>query len=301
VSVRSLFAIALVLVATRSALAQEPFPGLDAYVSNAVASWNVPGLAVAIVRNDSVVFAKGYGVLNVGSNTKVNEHTMFEIGSSSKAFTATVVAMLVSDGKMRWDERATTYLPSFRLADPVANAEITVRDLLTHRSGVGRAELIWIGADVSRDEVLRRIAHVQPESPFRSRYSYQNVMFLAAGEAAGRAAGSSWDALVKERIFTPLDMTRSVTTSMGLNDPNLAKPHGAVRDSLFVKPYTRIDNVAPAGSILSSVRDMSQWLRFQLADGTYPGRPAPARPRRAPRRRGGAATPRARARRGDAR
>ena len=264
--------VLLVIGATRSVPAQEPFPGLDAYVADAVRAWNVPGLSIAVVRNDSLLFAKGYGVLSVGSSRAVNEHTLFEIGSSSKAFTATVVAMLVSDGKMKWDDRVTTYLPWFRLADPVANAEITVRDLLTHRSGVGRAELIWIGAGVPRDTVLRRIAFVQPESPFRSRYSYQNVMFLAAGEAAGRAAGSSWDALVAERILTPLTMTRSVTTSKGLTDPNVAKPHSAVRDSVFVKPHLNIDNVAPAGSILSSARDMAQWLRFQLGDGVYQGK-----------------------------
>ena len=280
VATRAVLGTLLISSAVRVS-AQEPIPGLDAYVANAVKTWNVPGLSIAVVGNDSVIFAKGYGVLSASSDKAVNENTLFEIGSSSKAFTATVVAMLVSEGKMRWDERATTYLPSFRLNDPVANAEITIRDLLTHRSGVGRAELIWIGSGVGRDEVLRRIAFVKPESPFRSRYSYQNVMFLAAGEAAGKAAGSSWDALVKERIFTPLGMTRSLTSSKGLTDPNAAEPHGSVRDSVFVKPHLPMENIGPAGSILSSARDMAQWLRFQLGDGMYQGKrllePAPFR------------------------
>ena len=183
--------------------AQEPYPGLDAYITKAVQTWKVPGLSVAIVRNDSVIYAKGFGVLKVGSTTPVDAKTLFEIGSSSKAFTATVVAMLVTDGKMRFDDRLTTYLPDFRMYDAVANEGVTLRDALTHRSGIARGELVWLGADISRDEVLHRVRFLKPESPFRSRYSYQNMMFLAAGQAAGKAAGSSWDELIRTRIFAP--------------------------------------------------------------------------------------------------
>ena len=153
-----------------------------------------------------------------GSTTPVNEQTLFEIGSSSKAFTATLAAMLVTDGKMRWDDRLTTYLPDFRMYDPVANAAVTLRDALTHRSGIARGELVWLGANISRDEVLHRVRFLKPESPFRSHYSYQNMMFLAAGQAEGKAAGTTWDDLVRQRIFMPLGMTSTVTTSKGLDE-----------------------------------------------------------------------------------
>lgn len=252
--------------------AQEPFPGLDAYVTKAMADWKIPGLSIAIVRNDSVLYAKGFGVLKAGSTTPVNEQTLFEIGSTSKAFTATLVAMLVGDGKMRFDDRVTEYLPGFKLADPVANAEVTIRDAMTHRSGIGRGELAWLGAGISREEVLRRVRFLKPESPFRSRYSYQNMMFLAAGEAAGKAAGSSWDALIRQRIFEPLGMSVTITSSTGMTNRNVGAPHGMVRDSVYAKPHGNLDNIAPAGSILSSAQDMAQWLRFQLADGVYNGK-----------------------------
>src|SRR5215208_959355 len=196
--------------------AQEPFPGLDAYVTKAMETWKIPALGIAIVRNDSVIYTKGFGVRAIGTRTPVNEQTLFEIGSSSKAFTATVVAMLVSDSKMRFDDHVTDYLPTFRLYDPVASAELTIRDVMTHRSGLSRGELMWLGSGATREEILHRVRFLKPQSPFRSRYSYQNMMFLAAGEAAGKAAGSSWDALVKERIFVPLGMTSSSTTSKGL-------------------------------------------------------------------------------------
>ena len=176
---RAVLGFAAVALATAAgvARAQEPFPGLDAYITKAVQTWKVPGLSVAIVRNDSVIYAKGFGVVKAGGKTPVDAKTLFEIGSSSKAFTATVVAMLVTDGKMRFDDRLTTYLPDFRMYDAVANEGVTLRDALTHRSGIARGELVWLSADISRDEVLHRVRFLKPESPFRSRYSYQNMDF----------------------------------------------------------------------------------------------------------------------------
>jgi CubicO group peptidase (beta-lactamase class C family) len=249
----------------------EPFPGLDTYIANAVKTWKIPGIGVAIVRNDSVLFTKGYGTLAVNSTTPVNDQTLFEIGSSSKAFTATLVAMLVSDGKMHFDDRITQYLPDFRMYDPLASAEVTMRDALTHRSGIARGELVWLGSGATRAEVLHRVRFLKPESPFRSRWSYQNMMFLAAGEAAAKAAGTTWEDLVQKRIFTPLGMTASVPIGKGLSNPNVAKPHGMDHDTAFVKPPFDAMNIAPAGSILSSARDMAQWLRFQLGDGMFNG------------------------------
>jgi CubicO group peptidase (beta-lactamase class C family) len=251
--------------------AQEPYAGLESYVNAAIRTWKVPGLAIAIVRNDSVIYTHGFGTLALGSSTPVDDHTLFEIGSSSKAFTATLVAMLVSDGKMKYDERLADLLPGFRLYDPVANTEVTVRDALTHRAGLPRGELAWLGAGVSRDEVLHRLRFLKPESPFRSRWSYQNMMYLAAGEAAAKAAGDSWDHLVVQRIFTPLGMT-STFTSVPADNRNVATPHGLIGDSVYTKPHMDIQDVAPAGAIVSNARDMAQWLRFQLNDGTVNGK-----------------------------
>jgi len=267
-------AISAIPVVAPNAVAQskEPYPGFDAYVSKAMQTWKIPGLSIAIVRNDSVIYARGFGVLAARGSAPVNEKTLFEIGSSSKAFTATLIAMLVSDGKMHWDDRLTTYLPDFRMYDPVANGEVTIRDALSHRSGIARGELAWLGSGISRDEVLHRVRFVKPEAPFRSHYSYQNMMFLAAGQAAGKAGGSTWDQLVRERIFQPLGMTSTVTTYRGLTNTNIAAPHGIEHDTDYVKPPFDADNIAPAGAIMSSAADMAQWLRFQLNDGVVAGK-----------------------------
>src|SRR3954471_1382051 len=206
-SARLGLALGFVAITATSAAAQEPYPGLEAYITKAVQASKIPGISVAIVRNDSVIYAKGFGVLAVGTKTPVDAKTLFEIGSSSKAFTATLVAMMVTDGKMRFDERLTAYLPDFRMYDPVANEAVTLRDALTHRSGIARGELVWLSAPISRDEVLHRVRFLKPEAPFRSHYSYQNMMFLAAGQAAAKAGGSTWDDLVRQRIFAPLGMT----------------------------------------------------------------------------------------------
>jgi len=265
-------AASLLPLAPLPARAQEPFPGLDAYATRALATWHVPGISIAIVRNDSVLYTKGYGVRAAGATAPVDDRTLFEIGSSSKAFTATVVAMLVGEGKMRWDAHLTDYLPGFRLYDQYANAELTLRDALTHRSGLARGELVWLGADISRDEVLHRIRYLKPAWSFRSRFGYQNMMYLAAGQAAGKAAGTTWDELVATRIFEPLGMTSSVTSMAGVKNDNLASPHTAPHDSVRVLARSSLDDIAPAGSINSNAHDMAQWLRFQLGDGVYNGK-----------------------------
>jgi CubicO group peptidase (beta-lactamase class C family) len=257
----------------RPAAAQEPFPGFDAYVTKAMADWKIPGLAIGVVRNDSVIYAKGYGVRKTGASEMVNDQTLFEIGSSSKSFTATLVAMHVTDGKMRWDDRLATHLPGFRLYDPVANAEVTLRDALSHRTGLSRGELSWFAAGGSRDDVLRRVRYLRPSSPFRTRWEYQNVMFLAAGEAAAKVAGTSWDELVRQRIFGPLQMTASLPAlKPGQTMAALATPHQITRDTVYSKSHADMNNIAPAGSIVSNARDMAQYLRFQLGDGTFGGK-----------------------------
>jgi CubicO group peptidase (beta-lactamase class C family) len=264
-----------VIIVTSPATGQtgrEPVPSLDRYVKEVMAAWRVPGLSLAIVRGDSIVYAQGYGVRTHRGRAPVDDRTVFAIGSSGKAFTATLAAMLVSDGKMRWDDRLTTYLPSFRLYDAYANSEVTVRDALTHRSGLSRGELVWAGSTMSRDEVLHRLRFLRPSWSFRSRFGYSNIMYLAAGEAAGRAGESPYEDLIRRRIFEPLGMTRSLVSPRTVDDQdNIATAHATLNDTIYQKPLWLPRNIAPAGLILSTARDMAQWVRFQLADGVYGG------------------------------
>lgn len=258
--------------AQRSAT-RDPLAGLDTYIAHAIRDWGVPGLAIAIVKNDSVVFAKGYGVREMGKPDRVDTHTLFAIGSNTKAFTSAIIGTLVDEGKMRWDAPVTTYLPGFELADPWVTREITVRDLLSHRSGLGRrGDLLWYGSAYSRDEILRRIRYLKPNSSFRSQYGYQNIMFLAAGQAAAAAAGMTWDQLVADRIFRPLHMTESNTSIAALAGlPDVATPHLIENGNATPIPWRNIDNIGPAGSINSNVTDMAQWLRLQLDGGALNG------------------------------
>jgi CubicO group peptidase (beta-lactamase class C family) len=271
---RGVLATALLLIGAAPAAAQgrEPYPGYDAYVTAALRTWKVPGLAIAIVRNDSVIYAKGYGVRELGKSNPVTARTIFAIGSASKAFTAAAVAMLVDDGKLRWDDAATRYLPNLQLYDPYATRELSIRDLLSHRSGLARGDLVWYGTEFDRDEILRRVRFLQPSWSFRAQFGYQNIMYLAAGQVVGRAANTTWDDVVKRRIFAPLGMESSVTSTRPLASmSDVATPHAEIDDTVRVVPWRNIDNIAPAGSINSNVLEMSQWVRLQLAKGKFRG------------------------------
>jgi len=243
---------------------------LDRYIAAAARDWNIPGLAVAVVRNDSLVFAKGYGVLEVGKPASVNEHTRFAIGSTTKAMTSAALAMLVDEGKLRWDDRVIDYVPDFRLYDPYATRELTIRDLLTHRSGLGSTDLLWAfsGNDYSQTEMIRRLRYVHPASSFRSQWDYQNVVYAIGGFIVERVSGMPWATFVQNRIFAPLGMTESIPLVSALaGKTNVAAPHAEIHDTLRVVPIRSTDGVAAAGSVWSSVSDMSKWMRFMLDSG----------------------------------
>ncbi len=260
-----------VLLVFHPAQGQEaPLSGFDDYVNKALREWEVPGLAIAIVKDDRIVLAKGYGVRKLGDPLPVSERTLFAIGSSSKAFTAAAVAMLVDEGKLKWDDPVTKYLPEFELYDPYVTRELTVRDLLSHRSGLERGDLLWYGSEYDRDEILRRARHLKPTWSLRSTFGYQNLMYLAAGQLIAKVSGKSWDDFIRQRVFTPLSMSASSTSIKDLkNSDNVSSPHAKVEDKVEVIPWRNIDNIAPAGSINSSVVDMAQWVRLQLAQGEY--------------------------------
>jgi CubicO group peptidase (beta-lactamase class C family) len=268
-----LFIVFLVLTASSSgsAFAQDGvLKDLDDYVAKALHEWEVPGLAVAVVKGDRVVLEKGYGVRKLGESKPVTQRTLFAIASCSKAFTAAAVAMLVDEGKIKWDDRVRKYLPSFQIDDPYVNQELTVRDLLCHRAGLARHDWIWLGSATTREEVLRHLRHAKPSWSMRSRYGYQNMLYLAAGQIIPAVTGQRWDEFVKQRIFVPLGMTESntsITALRGVED--VATPHLKIQERITPVTYIHVDQVGPAGSINSSVHDMAQWLRLQLNSGSY--------------------------------
>ncbi len=237
-------------------------------------AWNAPGVAVAIVREDRVLLLKGYGVKERGTNDRVTPRTVFAIGSTTKAFTTAAMAMLIDDGKMTWDDPVRKHIEFFRLSDPLASEQVTLRDLASHRTGLSRNDNLWYGSPWSQEEILRRIGYVQLSKPFRAAWQYQNIMFSAAGFAVGRASGGSWQDFVQRRILDPLKMTStSLTTSVAEHAPDHASPHTKGRGGdLSVMPWRNLDNIAPAGAINSSAEDLANWVRLQLSGGTFEGK-----------------------------
>ncbi len=266
--------LAVISTCFQIAVAQNaPLSGFDDYVNKAMRDWDVPGVAIAIVKDDKVVFAKGYGVKKLGDSAPVDERTLFAIGSSSKAFTAAALAMLVDEGKVKWNDPVTKYLPDFEMYDPYVTREMTIRDLLCHRSGLERGDFLWYGTDTDRDEIIRHIRFIKPSWSFRSNFGYQNLMFLTAGQVVSKVAGKSWDAFIAERIFKPLGMTSSDTSITAFKPgDNISTPHAMFDDKAEPIAWRKIDNIAPAGSINSNVTEMAQWIRLQLGQGTYQGK-----------------------------
>ena len=246
------------------------FAAFDRYVANAAHDWNAVGLGIAIVRNDSLVFAKGYGVIEAGKPARVDEHTRFAIGSTTKAMTSAALAMLADEGKLRWDDKVIDFIPELRLPDAYATRELTIRDLLTHRTGMPATDLFWTIDDntPSFSEIIRRLRYIPPSSSFRSTWAYQNVMYAIGGTIVERASGMSWEAFIRSRIFVPLGMNESeALVSRIAGKANVAVPHAEIRDTIRVVPVKTTDAVAPAGSVWSSVSDMSKWMRFVLDSG----------------------------------
>lgn len=273
--IQRIFAIAatVALAATPDALAQSPLTGFDAYVARGVKDWNVPGLAIAVVKDDSVVFAKGFGVRKLGTQDSVNTHTLFANASTTKAFTSFVVELMADEGKLRLDAPVITYRPAFRLSDPAATREVTLADLLSHRTGVPEADYIWYNDTSSFAEIMRRLSYVPFNAPLRSHFEYQNITYALAGNIAGERAGTTWEKLVQSRILTPLGMRETTTgTPDEASHRNMAFPHDCVNDTVRVIPRYATDNIGPAGAMYSSVSDMTIWMRFLLDSARLSGK-----------------------------
>ena len=246
----------------------------DADVRRALGVFQVPGAAIAIVKDGRVVLAKGYGVRRLGEPAPVDAHTLFQIASNTKAFTTACLALLADSGVLSWDDPVTRFLPDFQLADPWVTREFTIRDLITHRSGLGlgAGDLLWLHSDYGRGEIIRRMRSARPATSFRSAYSYDNVLYAAAGEVAATAAHESWDALVRERILTPLGMNETRTGLADLRSGDvLATPHAVIDQKLQVVPLDSVDNLGPAAGLISNVTDIAKWMMAQLDSGSAGG------------------------------
>ncbi len=246
--------------------------GFDAYVTNAMRQWKVPGLAIAAVRGDSIVLARGYGVRTLGDPTPVDAQTMFAIGSASKAFTGAALGILADQAKLSFDGRVTDNLPWFELQDPWVTHEFRVRDLLLHRGGLSRGDNIFYGTTTSRVDIVRALRYATPTAPFRTKFQYNNLMYITAGEVIHEVSGLSWDNFIKTRIFAPLGMSQSNTSVRDLvGKPNVATPHAELGGAVKPIAWRNIDNAAASGAINSNVLDMTKWLRLWLGHGAFEG------------------------------
>jgi len=242
--------------------------GFRRFVVRQMKEWRVPGVGVVIVKDGRTLCAEGFGYRDVAKRLPVTPQTLFAIGSCSKAFTTLVMGMLVDEGKLEWDKPVREYLPDFALHDRFATERLTPRDLVTHRSGLPRHDAVWYGSSASRQELFQRLRYLEPSKDLRTTYQYQNLMFMTAGYLVGQLTGSTWEEQVRQRIFTPLGMKSSnfsVVDSQQAAD--FALPYIEQRKRLKRIPFRNIDSVGPAGSINSTIADMSRWVQFHLDKG----------------------------------
>lgn len=259
---------------TRAAQVRE----LEAYIAKGMKDWEIPGLSIAVVRNDTIQYTRGFGVRELGAAGAVDDQTLFGIMSTTKAITALGLALLVDDGKVKWDDPVTKWVPEFQFPDVFVTREATVKDLLTHNLGLGNADLLWARLDLPRAEIFRRVRFLTPAYSLRGGFTYQNVMYGLAGEVIARASGMSWSEFTQRRILTPLGMTRTYTSYAAMRAaearaaaPNQSKPHYKVRDTIRVIADDEVDEIPEAGAIWSTAADMAKWVRFMLDSGRVRG------------------------------
>jgi CubicO group peptidase (beta-lactamase class C family) len=271
-----LLAAAMAVVPARAASKLPISSGaIDRTVSRAMQAFDVPGMAVGIVKDGEVVFAKGYGVREYGKPERIDADTLFQIGSNTKAFTAAALAIAVDEGTLRWDDKVIDHLPQFRLYDPFVTREITVRDLLSHRSGLaaGAGDLMFYPqTDFSRAEIIHGLRYLKPVSSFRSKFDYDNVLYLVAGEVVPAVTGQSWEDFVEKKIFAPLQMQACAANYDRIKDRgNVAAPHVMVDGKPSRIEVEDLRTIGPAGTINCSVNAMTKWLQMQLSAGSAPG------------------------------
>jgi CubicO group peptidase (beta-lactamase class C family) len=248
---------------------------VDQVVERARKEFDVPGIAVAIVKDGKVVLAKGYGVRRIADPAPVTEHTLFRIASNTKAFTSAALAILVDQKRIGWDDPVVQHLPAFQMYDPYVTREMTIRDLLTHRSGLGLGAgdlMFFPPSDLPSDEIIRRLRFIKPATSFRSAYAYDNLLYLVAGSIIPAVTGQSWSAFLKAQIFAPLGMIDTVADTASFQAAkDIATPHNKLSGKLEALPQENVDNNAPAGALVSSAADLAKWLTLQLNGGELAG------------------------------
>jgi CubicO group peptidase (beta-lactamase class C family) len=272
-------AIASTLFVVTTAHAAPP-ADLDAYAQHVLEAFGTPGMSIAVVERGQPTVLRSYGVRRLGQPARVDENTLFAIGSTSKAFTSAVLATLIDDGKLTWDTKVSDVLPGFKLQDPYASSEMTVRDLLVHRSGLGLGAgdlLFYPPNDRARAEIVHNLRNIKPATSFRSTFAYSNMMYIVAGEVIKAVGGASWEEAVRQRIFDPLQMAATTTSSVMAPAANRAWPHARITTDMRgdgpvveLAAPANIDNVGPAGSINSTTAEISRWLELQLGRGLDP-------------------------------
>lgn len=247
---------------------------VDSLVEKTLKTFDVPGIAVGIVKDGQVIHAKGYGVRSLNSNLKVNEQTLFGIASNSKAFTAAALAMLVDEGKLNWEDKVTDFIPEFKMYDPYVTENFTIADLLTHRSGLGlgAGDLMFFpdSNNFTRKDIIHNLRYLKQVSSFRTKFDYDNLLYIVAGEVLARVSGMSWEEYIEKRILAPLGMKNSAASFSRLSDKsNVVDPHAPVDGKVKVIRRDWSENANAAGGIYSNIADMSKWILLQLNNGKY--------------------------------
>jgi len=277
--------LALLLAMPLAAAAQTRPPaeleGIEALVEQGMRDWGIPGLAVSVVKDDELAWARGFGVRRRGHPEPVDADTLFNVASVSKAFSAAALGLLVDEGRIGWDDPVAGHLPRLQLYDPWVTRNATVRDMLAHRVGLGRLtgnRLRWISAR-GRDEQIARLRHLPPERGFREGYVYSNVLYMVAGEVVPAVTGTQWADFVERRLFAPLGMQRSLAAGSRLDESgNVAWPHQEIDGEMVEIPRRNFDAVGPAASVHSSAREIASWMRLHLGTpGEFEGRTLLAR------------------------
>lgn len=248
---------------------------LDSYVSKAMEQWKIPGVSIAVIKNGEWLVLKGYGTCETGSTTPVNEHTIFGIGSNTKAFTATALAMLEAQGKLSLNDKVKKWITDFQVYDSWVTKEMTIRDLLSHRMGYEtfQGDFMYFDSDISYQELKEKFSLLKPYYGFRSRWGYTNAGYALAGEIIQKASGMPYREFITTQIFQPIGMTHSIAASEQFNTAvNISKAHTVAEGRLKKIPYGKLDNMAPAGAIGSSAYDMGLWAKTLLANGELDGK-----------------------------
>lgn len=266
-----LFGMSYALLAAAQPLSSSD---IDRLAGRALKAFDVPGIAIGVVKDGKLIHAKGYGIRALNNGKKTDEHTLFGIASNSKAFTATALGILVDEGKLHWDDKVTDYIPEFKLADAYVTGEFTVRDLLTHRSGLGlgAGDLMIFpdGSDFNLKDIIHNLRYLKAVSSFRSKFDYDNLLYIVAGEVVARVSGKSWQEFIETRIMTPLGMQESAADLLRLKDTaNVAAPHAPVAGKVQqIQPDVN-PLMDAAGGIYTNITDLSKWVIMQLDGGTY--------------------------------